>query len=171
MGRTGPHAAAAIGSVDRLGALGNRVADAVYGPAARHDSRLRWISARALQDQLYGARRPGRRSARSSVAELQRVVSYGKRLPRPRPRSMGAVAPHLSECRRAGGAGVDSTVTRCCAPLAPRRGFGAAVTRRRAGYRVGTHHAQPARLDGGSAPPRFEISGRRRGRRLRGRVS
>ena len=108
----------------------------------------------ALRAALSRARRAGARHGGRRAAEARRHHRGCRRLPRHRSRRVGAAPVDVSGARRSGRAGLGAAGARNGASRRARTGARAARGRRRADRRLGPHDAQPARLDGQSAPYR-----------------
>ena len=83
--------------------------------------RLRRLSGRALRDSLRRAGRPRARANGGGAAEGRRPHRRHRRLPRPRPRRVGAAALDVPGGRRAGRPAVGAAAARRRAPSPPGR--------------------------------------------------
>ena len=145
----GRDVAAAARRGRRLGALGNVRADG--SPAIRSRQTIHdfgGFPSRAVRVALSRARRARSRGAGGRAAQGSGHHCRHRRLPRPRPRRVGAADAHVPRARRARRAAL------ACSPVsAPRITSRSGARsrrsrRRRPDHRLGTYDAQPARLDG-----------------------
>ena len=120
-------------------------------------------------DALYRIRYPAPGAPDARVARRRAPEGRGlhrghRRLPRSRPRRVGADAAHVPRARHSGRAARGAAGPRHRAPSRDGTRARAAHARRRARRRLGPRHAQPARLDGESQQRPTRCRMRRRSR-------